>query len=270
MGHADDDLVQAELAAALEDLLQGGDQCLAAIEAEALGASVFAVEEALEQLGGGESLQDRALADVGESGLVVADFDAPLDPGLLGGILDVHELDADVAAVGLAHRLHDLPQRRRLVAEQVVDVDRPLHVGVGEAVGLGIELGMALARLQLERIEAGLEVAAHAISADQHARADRILGRRLHRLDAGQPRRDYRRGRESRAVAIHDDGVPTRRPAGSAQVLKHGPAVILEFREEALPTRVDGGGIFDVAGVKLGNERGVRARQYGGVNCLHG
>ena len=232
MGHADDDLVQAELAAALEDLLQRRDQRFAAVEAEALGAGVFLVEEPLEHLGRGQPLQDRPLAHVGEAGLVVAALDALLDPGLLGRILDVHVLDADLAAIGLAHDLHDLAQRRRLVAEQVVDEDRPVHVGVGEAVGRGIELGVALPRLQVERIEAGFEMAAHAIGADQHARADGILGRCLHRLDAGQPRSDRRRGRDRRAVAVHDDGGPPRRPAGAAQVLEHGAAVVLQLGEE--------------------------------------
>src|SRR5215468_9008841 len=217
MGHADDHLVHAELAAALQDLLQRRYQRFAAVQAEALGARVFTVEEALEQLGGRQPLQNRALAHVGEAGLVVADLDALLDPGLLARILDVHELDADIAAVGLAQGRHDLPQRRGLVSQQVVDVDRPLQVAFGEAVSARIELRVALARLQVERIEAGLEVAADAIGADQHARADGVLGRRLHRLDAGQPRRDRSRGCGSRAVAVYDDRRLAWRPAWPAQ-----------------------------------------------------
>ena len=60
MGHADHDLLDAELAAALQDLLQGRDQGLAAVQAEALGAGIFLVEEPLEGLGGGQALEDRA------------------------------------------------------------------------------------------------------------------------------------------------------------------------------------------------------------------
>ncbi len=62
MRHADDKLLHAELAAALQHLLQRRDQGLAAVEAEALGAGIALVEEALEHLGDGEALQDRALA----------------------------------------------------------------------------------------------------------------------------------------------------------------------------------------------------------------
>ena len=53
MGHAEHDLLETELGAALQHLFHGGHQGLAAIQAEALGAGVFLVEEALEVLGGG-------------------------------------------------------------------------------------------------------------------------------------------------------------------------------------------------------------------------
>ena len=51
MGHAEHDLLHAQRAAALDDLLQRRDQRLAAVEAEALGARVLDVEELLEALG---------------------------------------------------------------------------------------------------------------------------------------------------------------------------------------------------------------------------
>src|ERR1700747_221789 len=47
MGRADHDLVDPELAAALEDLLQSWNQGFAAVEAEAFRAGIFAIEEAL-------------------------------------------------------------------------------------------------------------------------------------------------------------------------------------------------------------------------------
>ena len=62
MGHAEHDLLHAELAAALDDLLQRRDQRLAAVEAEALGAGVLDVEELLEALGLDELVEDRLLA----------------------------------------------------------------------------------------------------------------------------------------------------------------------------------------------------------------
>ena len=62
MRHAEDDLLHAELAAALDDLLERRDHRLAAVEAEALGAGVFDVEELLEALGLDQLVEDGALA----------------------------------------------------------------------------------------------------------------------------------------------------------------------------------------------------------------
>ncbi len=148
MGHADDHFLHAELAAALDDLLQRRDHGFAAVEAEALGAGVFLVEELLEHLGRGQALQDRDLAAVGEVALVAAAFDPHLQPLALVRILDVHVFDADVAAIGLAQHMDDLAQRRALVAEDVVDMDRAVHVGLGEAEGARVEVGMLGARLR--------------------------------------------------------------------------------------------------------------------------
>ena len=64
-------------------------------------------------------------------------------------------------------------KRRGFAAEHVVDEDRLVHVGFGEAVGRRIEFGVRGRDLQTERVELGLEVAAHAIGADQHQRAQR-------------------------------------------------------------------------------------------------
>jgi hypothetical protein len=58
VGHADDDLLDAEGAAALDDLLQRGS-APRAVEAEALGAGVLDVEELLEALGLHELVEDR-------------------------------------------------------------------------------------------------------------------------------------------------------------------------------------------------------------------
>ena len=69
--HADDDLLDAERAAALDDLLQRRDHRLAAVEAEALGAGEFQVAELLEALGLDQLVEDRALALAGEGDLLV-------------------------------------------------------------------------------------------------------------------------------------------------------------------------------------------------------
>ena len=180
MRHADDDLFDAERAAALDDLLQRRDHRLAAVEAEALGAGELQVAELLEAFGLDQLVEDRALALAGEVDLLVAALDALLHPGLLRRIGDVHELDAERLAVGAAQDGEDLAQGREFEAEHLVEEDLAVEVGLGEAVGARIELLLVLLRLEPERIELGVEMAADAVGADQHQRVDRIARRLLH------------------------------------------------------------------------------------------
>src|SRR6266581_6469035 len=72
MRHADDDLFDAERAAALDDLLQRRNHRLAAVEAEALGAGELHVAELLEAVGLDELVEDRALALAAEVDFLVA------------------------------------------------------------------------------------------------------------------------------------------------------------------------------------------------------
>ena len=180
MRHADDDFLHAEIAAALDDLLERRDQRLAAVEAEALGAGVFDVEEFLEAFGFDQLVEDGALALAGEADLLVAAFDALLDPAFLRGIGDVHELDAERLAIGAAQDGDDLAHRREFEAEHLVEENLAVEIGFGEAVGARIELLLVRLRLEAERIELGVEMAAHAVGADQHQRVDRIARRLLH------------------------------------------------------------------------------------------
>ena len=88
------------------------------------------------------------------------------------GLVMCMNCDADVPAVGAAQDPQDLAHGRRLEAEHAVDEDRPVEVGIREAVGLGLELAVHLAVGEAERIEIGGEMAHHAVGADQHQRAD--------------------------------------------------------------------------------------------------
>src|SRR4029077_13339957 len=83
MGHAKRDVAQAELTAALDDLLERRNHRLRAVEAEALRAGVLNVEEILETLGLGQLAEDRALALPRELNFLVGPLDPLLNPGLL-------------------------------------------------------------------------------------------------------------------------------------------------------------------------------------------
>ena len=86
----------------------------------------------------------------------------------------MHELHAERLAVGAAKDGEDLAQRAEFEPEHLVEKDRAVHVGVGEAVGARIEVLLVMVRLEAERVEIGVEMPARAVGADQHQGVDRI------------------------------------------------------------------------------------------------
>src|ERR1700682_6090180 len=109
MRHADDDFLDAEIAAALDDLLQRRNQRFRAVQTEALGAGEFEIAEFLETFGLDQLRQDRTPALAGETDLLVQTLDALLNPGLLRAIRDVHEFDAERLAVSALAERDDFP-----------------------------------------------------------------------------------------------------------------------------------------------------------------
>src|SRR5512133_1764946 len=100
--HAQDHFRDPELARPLQNLLERRDRRLAAVQPEALRSGELDVQEALELLGFDQPLEDGALALSGELRLIADALDTLLNPRLLVRVLDVHELDADRAAISLA------------------------------------------------------------------------------------------------------------------------------------------------------------------------
>ena len=289
--HADDDVLHAERAAALDDLLERGDHQFGAVEAEAFGAGEFQVAELFETLGLDQLVEDRALALAREGDLLVRPLDARLDPALLRGVGDVHELDAEGLAIGAAQNGEDLTQRAEFEAEHLVDEDLAVVVGVGETVRARIEIFLVAVRLEAERVEIGVEMPARAVGADQHQGADRVARRLLH-LGRGEfdsrrlrPRLDLvaerlldlapirvERGNELAARARR----PVRQlPGRPASALEDVGALVSQALEKRLPFGIDrrrvalvaGIKVFDVVGIAAVEERGAGE---GGIGVLTG
>src|SRR5262249_2005807 len=185
MWHADADFLYTEIAAAFDDLLQGGDQRLRTVEAEALGAGVFDIQEFLETFRFHQLVEDRALAFARERDLLVAALDAFLNPAFLRSVGDVHELHTKRLAVGAAQDGDNFAHRRELEAEHLVEVNLPVEITFREPVGARIEFLFVLLRFESEWIELGMEMAADAVGADQHQRVNRIT-RCLHHIGGGK------------------------------------------------------------------------------------
>ena len=108
-----------------------------------------------------------------------------LEEAPLLDVVDVHVFEADVAAViGLKHATI-WRTVACLEAERAADPDRPVEIASAEAVIVGREVGRNVAPREAERIEVGGEVAAHAIGADQHHRADAVVGGAADLVGAG-------------------------------------------------------------------------------------
>jgi hypothetical protein len=272
--HADDDLVHAQRAAALDDLLQRRHHGLAAVQAEALGPGEAAVQEPLERLRLDQLGVDRQLALAGEADLLVPPFDPLLDPGLLRRIVDVHVLHAHVAAVGPAHDRQDLPDARGLQPQNAVEEDRPVHVRLGEPVVRRVQLRVAAPRLQAERVQVRRQVAADAIGADHHDRAHAVVGGRADRLGRGfrGSRLDGDGGllldrgpqpvERGQGVGAGDGGRP--RPGGVRHGRADGRRVVVQALEEGAPVRGDRSGVRGPLRLKLLHEAGVAAVEEAG------
>ena len=109
--------------------------------------------------------------------VLVRPFDAALQPVLLLGIVDVHELIADAAAIGARSLSSIWRGVARLKAQHAVDEDR--HVQrrrLRSRRMLGIERRLRRARRDAQRIEIGFQMADHAIGADHLDGVDGMPG----------------------------------------------------------------------------------------------
>lgn len=127
-------------------------------------------------------VEDRALAFGREVNVLLRPFDPLLEPLLLLRIGDMHELVADLAAIGAPADVDDLAHRREFETEHVIEKDRPVVIGVGESVVRRIEFLELRLVDDSERIEFRRAMPEHAIGADEHDRADGIDRALLHRL----------------------------------------------------------------------------------------
>src|SRR5690349_15117589 len=196
MRHAYTNFMHTEIAAALDDLLERGDQRLSAVKTEALGSGIFDVEEFFEAFSLYQFVEDGALAFASEIYFLVPTFDSFLNPGLLRGIGDVHELHAKRLAICAPQDRDDFAHRRKFKPKDLVEINLAVHVGFGEAVRARIEFFLILFSFEIERIELGMKVATHAVSANEHERMNGVA-RCLH--DIIGRKRDalgLRRGRD--------------------------------------------------------------------------
>ncbi|QTK80393.1 hypothetical protein AT6N2_C2847 [Agrobacterium tumefaciens] len=282
VSHAENDFLEPFLAAALDNLLERRDERFTAIETETLGALEANVEELFVTFGFDQLRQDCLLAFGCKGNALIRAFDTFLNPGLFFRAGHMHEFDADGGAVGALQNIDHLAHGRIFEAEHVIDKDLAVVIAFLEAVGLRRELVVILdGNGNAERVELGMQVAAHAVGADHHDGANAVTGRLQHfgfadglagvgalglslclnLLFDGLFDRGPIAVQCGNQVAICRDRPVGTLPGGALGRLLHIFRIIGQCLEEALPLRRHGRGILFVPGIELLDIGCIRAVQ---------
>ena len=216
MGHPHDHAFDPVLSGVLQQRVEHRDHALRALQAEPLVAHVLRVEEPFERFGGVQAFEQVALVLLRQ--LAGDALDPLLDPPLLLGVLDVPELDADRAAVGVAQQVQDLAERAALGAGQVVDEELPVQIPHGQAVVAGIQLGVRPDPLGVQWVQVSQQVPADPEHVDQPKDVRLLL------------QRDARGGRGcgGGGRAVGRPGVVDRPPDGLVRDAQAGEHLVVE------------------------------------------
>ncbi len=155
MRHADDDLFDAERAAALDDLFERGNRRFCAVEAEAF-CPVYLVWRKFSKPSASVSFLRIAIlpSGVNEISLSLPSMRCWIQDFLLG-IRHVHELDGERPAISPLQDRENFAQRRRLKAKNAVDVDRPIRCRPRKSVCRWVEFRVTGFLRLLQRVEVG-------------------------------------------------------------------------------------------------------------------
>src|SRR6266404_378579 len=179
--HSQLDVFDTQLASPLDQLIEQGNNCLAAFNRKAFLAQEFRVQKTFELLGGNQFPENALLHfDVNRSRLNELAPDLFAQPELFFFALNVTVFGADLAAVRALEEVEDFAQRSILSACQAAGKERTIEVPDGQVVGFDVQFGVIKQRQCVQRIDVGHQMAAHAISIYQFhhpALANRLLVR---------------------------------------------------------------------------------------------
>src|SRR5262245_50631677 len=145
MGHGDDDLLDFLLGGLVDSKVQERDQAFPSFQGERLGSEIFPAEKFLEDDRIREPGEDPDLFLAAKVETILCSLHALLQPVPHRQLVNVHELDADGPAIGVAEPLEDFPQRYRAVAESIAGKPA-IHLRLTESIKFRFELRDARAR----------------------------------------------------------------------------------------------------------------------------
>ena len=165
VGHAEDDLHGTLFGDFLDRQIEQGNQAFRALEGEALRTQVLLLDELFEDGGVDELPENPHLLATVQVDPVAADLHPFLEPGADLQVVDVHELGADVLAVGVAHPLPDFAHRRRVGAGDAGGGHGAVEVAFLDAQALEFQF-LREHRWIAERVDVREEMATDPIVAD--------------------------------------------------------------------------------------------------------
>jgi len=148
-------------------LVEQGNERLAAFQGEALLTHVAGVQVFLEPLGGREQAQYPALVVVFQFRSGAVGLEPLLDPAFLRGVGDVHVFRAHGAGVDLLQQVDDFAQGHALGGEKRAGVEGSVEILFGEVVVGEAQFRQGIDFGQAQRVEIGVLVAAHPVGIDQ-------------------------------------------------------------------------------------------------------
>ena len=154
MRHADDGLLDPHGPALLHQIVEQGNEAVAALEGEALLAHVLGVQVAFQALRGGQLPENVLLLVGAESALHARDLKAILQPQTLVGVRYVRKLGADGIGVNELQVRDDIPELGAFGDRMIAAAGKELgiQIGVGQAEIFEVEhIGLG-PFLQAERI----------------------------------------------------------------------------------------------------------------------
>src|SRR5215510_1924379 len=145
MGHGDDNLLDFLLRGLVDGKVKERDQAFAPFQRERLGAEIFPAEKFFEDDRVREPGEDANLFRAAKVESILRPLHALLQPVSDCQFVNVHELDADGATIGVAEPLEDFPQRYRAIAESIAGKPA-IHLRLTESIKFRLELGDAWTR----------------------------------------------------------------------------------------------------------------------------
>src|SRR4029453_1715296 len=165
MGHGDNNLLNFLLGGLVDGKVQEWDQAFSPFQRERLGPEVLSTEKFLEDDRVGEPGEDANLFLAAQFESILRPLHTLLQPVPHRQFVNVHELDPDRPAIGVAESLEDFPQRDRTIAERVAGKTSS-HLRLAEAVEFRFKLRDAGPRYP-QRIDGRNHMAPDTIVADE-------------------------------------------------------------------------------------------------------